>query len=342
MSRLLGGVGELLFFASLCLLGVIWLAVLITLQVSLSTPDEYYYGVVGFCLRLFAAAALILVGALRSISTVWQASCSIERRSAMLGGQVKSKEAKHSSTAPRFPTIPLDDDLINSPGTILRYRLPCESSPNSRLLGATAICLVLLGVASVTTVLAGETIRARDPDWLMIVVAVASMLSAGWSIFHLFVTLLRFTAIGPTSLEVSDHPLFPDQAMRLSLTQTGRMTLRRIEISLVCWEETIYQQGTNVRTERRDVFRQRVFEDKDITVDPNQAYQTNIDLRIPPRIMHSFQSENNSIEWKFLVRGVAVRFSRFERAFPIVVFPRQLHSTVPSSPAHQTQTRWNH
>lgn len=330
VSRLLGGVGEVLLFASLGLVGVAWLASLLTLQVSLSTSDQSYYGIVGLCLRIIAAIALIAVGVFRSAVAVWHASCSIERRSAMVE-RVRSKEARHSAEADSFPTIPLDDDLTDSPGTVLRYRLPCQGSPTGRLVGVSLICLVLLGIASITSVLAGETIRAREPDVLLIIVSAAAVAGAGWAIYRLLATLLRLAAIGPTSLEVSEHPLFPGQDLKISLTQTGRTTFRRIEISLLCWEQVIYQQGTDVRTEQRIVYRQTVFDEKNVEVDPLKPFEKLINVTVPGRIMHSFRSRNNSVEWALVVEGRAVRFSRFTHTFPVVIFPEPADSPVPDS-----------
>lgn len=326
VSRLLGGVGEVLFYASLCLIGVTLLAILITLQVTLSTTDAPYYSIVGFCLRLTATLALIIVGATRSISTVWHASASVERRSALVD-LAKSKEAKLTEPSRQYPAVPFDNDLTNSPGTELRYRLPCLGSPNRSLLGSTLVCLILLGIASVTGVLAAETIRDRNPDVLMIGVALASIGAAGWATYSFFVKLLRFTTIGPTTLEVSEHPLTPGQAVKLALTQNGRLKLVRLSISLVCFEEAIYQQGTNVRTERRETYRTKVFDAREVDVLPGQPFSQMIEFHVPDYLIHSFRSPSNCIDWAFVVRGVAVRWARFERSFPVVILPFTGEST---------------
>lgn len=328
VSRLLGGVGEVVFFAILCLVGVVLLAVLVTLRVTLPISEHPNFGVVGFCLGLTAAVALILVGAIRSISTVWQARSSIERRSA-IAEMVKSKEARLSEPSKQFPAIPFDHDLSHSPGSRQRYRLPCVSSHSKSLFGATLICVSLLGIASVTTVLAIEAIEARRPDALMIVVGLASLIAAGWSIYFFMVQLLRYTTLGPTSLEISAHPLFPGMPLKLSVTQNGRARIRRLMVALVCFEEAIYQQGTNVRTERREVFRSRICENREISVNIGKPFTRTVEFEIPDFVMHSFRSASNSIEWAFVVRGVAVRWARLERSFPVIILPHNPHEPPP-------------
>ena len=71
--------------------------------------------------------------------------------------------------------------------------------------------------------------------------------------------LLIATGIGPTLLEISDHPLQPGGRYRLFLSQSGRLSINALRLSLVCEETAIYRQGTNTRTETDEVCRHEIF-----------------------------------------------------------------------------------
>jgi hypothetical protein len=38
--------------------------------------------------------------------------------------------------------------------------------------------------------------------------------------------------------------------------------------------------------------------------------------------MHSFLSPHNAVVWKIIVRAESAKWPRFEREFPVVVYPR--------------------
>ena len=63
--------------------------------------------------------------------------------------------------------------------------------------------------------------------------------------------LLIASGVGPTQLEISDHPLLPGRRYDLYLSQAGRLTMNFLEIDIVCEEQATYHQGTDTRTERR-------------------------------------------------------------------------------------------
>src|SRR5208282_740271 len=97
------------------------------------------------------------------------------------------------------------------------------------------------------------------PDWLM-TWFILPFLVVGIALVAVFVRLLRQTAaIGPTLVEISGHPLLPGNQYRFFLSQSGNLTLKTIEVSLICEEEAVFRQGTNARTESREVFRQSLY-----------------------------------------------------------------------------------
>jgi hypothetical protein len=64
-----------------------------------------------------------LTGLLQSLKS-WGRS---EERQAVQFGRIFEKLASPPSETVGFPTIPACDNLVNSPGTMLRFRLPTES-----------------------------------------------------------------------------------------------------------------------------------------------------------------------------------------------------------------------
>ena len=137
-----------------------------------------------------------------------------------------------------------------------------------------------------------------------------------------FARLLRHAAgIGPTLVEISDHPLLPGNRYRLFLSQSGNLRLKSIEVSLICEEEAVFRQGTNARTESREVFRQSLHAGGSAIIRPGEPLEAECDLPIPSEAMHSFRASHNQVQWKLIVHGEIVGWPGFQRSFPVVVRP---------------------
>ena len=70
---------------------------------------------------------------------------------------------------------------------------------------------------------------------------------------------LLTTSVGPTRIEISDHPLAPGAQYDLFLSQAGRVTMNSFEVLLACDEKATFRQGTDTRTEARRVYEERCF-----------------------------------------------------------------------------------
>jgi hypothetical protein len=222
---------------------------------------------------------------------------------------------------PKFPYIPDGSEITSSPGTRLAYRLPLTQSPGWTLFGLLAACIAWNGLVSVFVVMAVGSFFAGTPDWLM-TLFIARFLAVGVALVVVFARLLRQTAgIGPTLVEISDHPLLPGRGYRLFFSQSGNLTLKTIEVSLACEEEAVFRQGTNARTESREVYRRPLHEIVGATIRPGEPLEAECDLPIPPEAMHSFRANHNQVQWKLTVRGEIVGWPGFQRSFPVVVRP---------------------
>ena len=133
--------------------------------------------------------------------------------------------------------------------------------------------------------------------------------------------LLKLTSIGPTVLEISDYPVVPGKECQIQLSQSGRLRIQLLDVTLVCYEEATFKQGTNIRTEQKAVYSQRLFRRRGINVDPSSSFQTQFDLVVPEGAMHSFNSDSNRVQWKIEIYGQAKGFPRVRRSFELIVMP---------------------
>ena len=159
------------------------------------------------------------------------------------------------------------------------------------------------------------------PDWLL-TLFILPFAVVGAALAAFFVRQLLVTAgVGPTLVEISDHPLLPGGEYDVFLSQAGRGRLGRLDLDLVCEEEAIYQQGTNTRAETREVFRQDVLR-CDGSASQVPPFESLARLCVPAGAMHSLRAAHNAVHWKLAVRGDIGGWPEFQRSFTVVVYPR--------------------
>lgn len=319
-SRLLGRLGEAIFFAALLVVGFAALLFLLVMYYLGRWPADA--SPLGIGLGILVLVAFVLVGAIGVIYCIVRVGTSAERRAALAKSAANIDLIRDATTTPQdFPNVPRDTDLTNSPGVTLAYRLPIVRSPAWRLFATALFCIVWNVIAVTFAIVSIGNHLSGSPDWLLTVVAIPFAMTGIWSI-HYFVRLwMMTTGIGPTSIEISNHPLYPGQKYEIQLSQFGRQAIRSLEISMVCLEEATYRQGTDVRTESRRVFQQRVLHLSEVATRRGVPLEDCCCVEIPRQVMHSFQSENNSIQWMLEVCGEAGRWPPFCRQFPVVVYP---------------------
>lgn len=257
------------------------------------------------------------IGGLVHVVLYWGKSA--ERR-AMMGRRVGKRDL-FGPGVQAFPTVPPGDDITNSPGTKLKFRLPMANSPGWTVFGMLAFCIVWNGIvaALVTTAIRGYL--AAQPDWLLTVFIVPFAAIGIWAIVALVRQVLVATGIGPTLVEISDHPLVPGGQYRLFLSQSGWLTMNRLRILLICEEVAIYRQGTDTRTETREVFRKELFRRDSFEIRGGMPFECDIDLTLHEGAMHSFAANHNEIAWTLVVEADASGWPECKRAFPVIVRP---------------------
>ena len=327
--RELGEFGEVVFFATLLVLGLVSLLFVLGMRFSgAETPLSQPGG--GFWLVVIVLISFILLGGRGLAVTLLKMGTSPERRSA-LSRQAEWLRTLSEEEPPPFPSVPVGSNLDNSPGVQLAYRLP-TSQTNAWLLIMTATFTVVWN--ALVVILVREvwlSIEQEHPDWPATLALLPFGGISAWSLWFIGRQLLLQWAIGPTQVEVSQHPLELGQSCRVIVAQSGQLKIDQLSIHFVCEERSTYQQGTDIRTDRQCVQNVRLYEGRDIAVTPAEPFSMELDLRVPPGGMHSFQSSHNAVEWELAVRVVPTRWAPFERRFPLIVRP-----AVPREVSHGT------
>ena len=280
------------------------------------------YNWVLWLLTLLLPGALVAFGGSGLLRSLRAWGKSEEHRAVAAGLPEKlAPLGQAPAEAPGFPGVPACDDLVNSPGTILSYRLPIESPESWALLGFGLFALVWNAVLVVLAIGAGLDLMGGRIDWLLfgLIVPFAAVGVGGVVLF--IRGLVLAASVGPTQVEVSDHPLRPGRYYEVLVAQGGSGMLRSLELFLELEEQATFRQGTDTRTERVVVWSQPIKQWRDVELSPASRFEAEATIHLPDRAMHSFHSEHNVVSWRFVVRGVPERLSAFCRVFPLIVFP---------------------
>ena len=279
------------------------------------------YGLVSW-LVFTVPISFIIIGSGGLLHVLLRWGKSAERR-ALMAQRVGRRDlfAARGAARQAFPTVPLGADVTNSPGTKLTFRLPMANSPGWAVFGTLAFCIAWNGIVAAFVAMAVRSYFTDKPDWLLTLFTIPFAAIGIWAIVALVRQLLVATGIGPTLLEVSDHPLSPGRQYRLFLSQSGWLTLNRLRVLLVCEEIATYRQGTDTRTETREVFRKELFRRDNFEIRGGMPLECDIDLSLHEGAMHSFAANHNEIAWTLVVEGDAAGWPEYKRAFHVIVRP---------------------
>jgi hypothetical protein len=221
------------------------------------------------------------------------------------------------------PGVPTCDNLVNSPGTFLAYRLPIESPESWTLLGFGLFALLWNSVLTVLAIGAGLDLLGGRTDWLLLALLVPFAIVGIAGIVIFVRRLVLATAIGTTQVEIAAQPLRPGQSYELLLAHGGSGTLESLAMDLELEEQATFRQGTDTRIEKLIIWRKSIQSWRDLNLAPGTRFEARATVTIPDLAMHSFTSEHNAVRWSLVVRGTPVRWPPFVRSFPLVVFPAE-------------------
>jgi len=270
---------------------------------------------------LLIPLSFIVIGGGRMIYALMHWNASEERRSVMdqRAGQIDLFEGDSSERD--FPTVPADENLTNSPGTTLAYRLPMSTTPGWKLFGTVAAAVVWNALVAFFLVMVLRGFAVGEPDWLLAALVLVFLAGGLWLIVYASRQVMTTTSIGPTRIEISAHPLVPGKPYEIYLSQAGRFRMSLLEVWLACEERATFLQGTDTRTERRSVFERRCFVRENIEIAQGLPFESRCKVDVPAGAMHSFLAAHNEVSWKLIVKGSVDGRGDFEREFQIVVNP---------------------
>jgi hypothetical protein len=273
-------------------------------------------------LLLVLPASFIVIGGGGLVYAALQWGKSTERLAAQSQLAPRLEQLEDSPAGSKdFPNVPRDANLTNSPGTRLKYRLPIITTYGWRLAAVTALAVIWNAIVVALFVMAVRRSIAGESNIWFYLFLLPFLAGGFWLIYFLIRQVVIASGVGPTQLEVSDHPLFPGRYYDLLLWQTGLLTMKSLAVDLVCEEQATFRQGTDTRTHTCRVYQKRIFERLAFDIPQGLAFQQQCRVEIPPEAMHSFRADHNEVQWKFVVRGEAGGWPPFERSFPIVVYP---------------------
>lgn len=220
-----------------------------------------------------------------------------------------------------YPAVPKATDLTNSPGVRLKYRLPIERSPMWRMITAGTVFLVVMTITVLFVNMAVQTLVTKNPDWLLTVFAGSWLIVSAATLVYFLRQVVANTRAGMTIVEIESHPLYPGEQYDLFISQTGRLRLRWIEMSLCCEEIATFRQGTNTRTTRKRVYWEKLLRQEDVQVRQNVPLEAELKLSIPAEAMHSFKTMHNEVHWQLVVHGKPQGMPAFKRQFPVHIYP---------------------
>ena len=275
-----------------------------------------------FWMLLLVPASFSVIGGAGLVYTIYLWTVSAERRSATAKRfGLADGDAAANSVDSELPNVPGAADLTNSPGTHLAYRLPSVVKPVWQVFWLAAFCVAWNVIAVVFLVVALRRFWEGDPSAAETVIAALFRATGVAAVYYLGRQVLATSGVGPTRVEISDHPLRPGERYDVFMSQAGGREIRSLDFSLVCDEVTTFRQGTDTRTETRRVYQQTVVSQPSVDVAKGQNFEIRTELELPTGIMHSFKADHNEIQWRLLVEGEVDRWRQYDRSFPVTVHP---------------------
>jgi hypothetical protein len=257
--------------------------------------------------------ALVGLAGKRLVARLKRAMPSPERAAALQG----SEDSAPASAEQAWPTVP--DLEPPRRGRTLAYQLESSTSSIAVFLGALALAGFWNGIVSVFLGFLIAGYLEGKPDWcltafltpfvLIGLVLVAVVVATGW---QLLVSLLA----GRVRVEIASYRLEPGKSYRFLVEQSGLLSLRQVELTLICTESITHTAGENTSRESKEVVCSRV-------AGPAPGLEGGLrgSLTVPAQAMHSFDADHNKITWQLVVTGRVGGFLSYRAHYPVIVQP---------------------
>lgn len=320
-----GNATEAVFSVSLVGIGLIvlvWCIVTQWLSGAASTQNELIQRILG----MVFSGAIIGLGGFRLVRVMYASSGSPEHRSQFLQQALDLDYLRSSEPiATSAPSVPQLPPGRLAAGQRLRFRINQSTPSRGRLSGLVAFALLMLGVSTVLVAVISEQWEVLPLDRLLMTATVLIVLVSVtvWLLWKTGRSLIEQFQLGLTRIELSGHPISPGVDYQLFFQQTGEIRLEKLDLVLQCFEQTTYEQGTDICTHRETTYEQMLVETTGVQLSAEEP-RYSLELRLPECAMHSFLSDNNQIGWQLVVKGKKKGCPEFRRDFPILVFPKSV------------------
>ena len=122
---------------------------------------------------------------------------------------------------------------------------------------------------------------AGRPDWLLTLFDLL-FLAIGVAVIVCFIRQLVLTAgVGPTLVEISDHPLLREGSTSCWYRSRDGSACGPWRSRWFAGRRPTYRQGTNARTEAREVRRLELFRREGFEIRPGEPFQAECGVSVP-------------------------------------------------------------
>lgn len=270
----------------------------------------------GLCL------GLIGIGMFRLVRILFLHSGSAEQRSNFLNQAFDLEYLRPPAEAnQQYPGIRSKNSRLKM-GQKLRYRIDFNQPMRLRFWGLAFFSLLMVTVSTVNGATAWGDFRYGHLDRLAITLILLVMMLGltAWLVWQTGKTLFRQARLGPTILELSQHPLRIGQKFDFFIQQTGDIQLEKLKVLLECREEVTYHQGTDVCRDQNIIRSDCVADFREIDLSKG-PFEQQFSVQLPKGVMHSFDASSNQIAWYAIICGDHQGCPEFKLEFPIIVVP---------------------
>ncbi len=207
-----------------------------------------------------------------------------------------------------------EGDIPSGPVT-----LKAEYSPVVKFIGALIFTLFWNGIVSVFVWQVVDSHINGRPEWFLTLFMIPFVLvglgGVGF-VGHSFLAIFNPRSV----LTVDSAAAALGETIRVQWLLSGNVTsVRQLHIYLHGQEESKYRRGTSTYTDQETFAKLTIVD----TTNPASIMQGEEDLTIPADSMHSFEANNNKINWSIEVHGEIGWWPDIKDSYPYVVLPHR-------------------
>lgn len=206
-----------------------------------------------------------------------------------------------------------------------RYRLKGDDDKTTGAIVLIVIGVIGLGIA--VAFLAG----GDDDAWIPVsCCGIGGSLTLLGGIWVLVSNLMVRSKIHSAAVIIEKWPLRLGERFNVEYEQQAKRSMKidRVTLKLNCQEWVRYKQGTNTRTDKKDVYEQEVVLLESGEVPANWRLTGSAQLTIPAERMHSIDFSNNKIKWTLKLKTEITAWPDYEAEFKLDVAPRLAPETA--------------